>query len=118
LGLLLTGAAEQRLGSVPQSICAPSPGSVATVLSRRALGPGLSSTLVDFRTAEFCATVTLACGVACGCGCREYNVFCAIEIVDAQQLASAAGCSRISPRARLFTPFFLACDDSSCCGQG
>ena len=63
-GLLLTGAAQQRLGSVPQSICAPSPGSVATVLSRRALGPGLSSTLVDLRTAEFCATVTLAPPVA------------------------------------------------------
>ena len=39
-------------------------------------------------------------------------MFCVIDFVDAQQLASAAGCSRISPRARLFTPFFRACEEA------
>ena len=34
-------------------------------------------------------------------------MFCAIEIVDAQQLASAAVCSWISPRARLLPPSFV-----------
>ena len=64
LGLLLTGAAEQRLDSAPQSICALSLGLVATGLFRRALGPGHSSMLVDLRTAEFCAKVALAAPVA------------------------------------------------------